>query len=107
MYQYQLNNNPNIGTAQGEPPPWFTLCSDGIYRPSTPYVISDTIEPTINHADGNVYDSWSQFKKAAQENGCNALRPNEPIQRQKREHKIDEKAFEMGFKNAIDKTFGV
>ena len=107
MYRYQLNNNPNIGIEQGDPPPWFSLCRDGVYRPQVPAVHSDAIEPTENYADGKIYDSWSQFKKAADDNGCIARKPGEGIEKVTRKHTIDEKAFETGFKDAIDKTFGV
>lgn len=35
-----------------------------------PMVIKDTIEPTVNHADGRRYDSKRAFEKAVRAAGC-------------------------------------
>lgn len=37
---------------------------------SAPNVISDTMEPTLNHADGRHYDSKSNFTRAVKAAGC-------------------------------------
>lgn len=106
MYKIQLQNNPNIFHVE-HIPKFYSLCKDGIYRPSCPVYQSDEIEPTVNHADGKVYDSWSAFKRGAEAKDCMAYKPNEPLPTRKREHKINQKAFDKAFKNAIDQTYGV
>ncbi len=59
------------------------------------HVISDTMNPTRNHADGRVYDSKAKFRSATKAMGCIEIgnerpgKPRQPIKldrRERREH---------------------
>lgn len=46
-------------------------------------IVSDTIEPTLNHADGRVYDSKSKYYEAVRQTDSHIVEPGEsyaPVQ---------------------------
>ncbi len=61
---------------------------------NTVHVISDTMNATINHADGKRYDSKAKFRQATKSSGCievgnETLKPRQPVKLdrgQRREH---------------------
>lgn len=52
---------------------------------AAPYIIDDTMPLTENHADGNWYDSKSEYRKAVRRAGCieigNEKLTQKPLQR--------------------------
>lgn len=57
------------------------------------HVISDTMNPTRNHADGRVYDSKAKFRQATKASGCIEIGnerpagPRQPIKMDKLERR--------------------
>lgn len=62
---------------------------------------ADGMDPILNHADGQIYDSRSRYMQAVKDMGCQVV-GDEKISRKKQEHHFDEKAFDSAFKGACE-----
>lgn len=65
-----------------------------IIMPSAPYVIRDTVDPFLSHADNRVYDSKSQYEKSIKSLGFEII-GNEKIP--EKEFEIDDKKLKASF----------
>ena len=69
----------------------------------TPYVISDTMDPT-EHLDGKLYDSKSRYRKVTKEHGCVEV-GNDPARfRKKLAPRPDRKAIRETIKAASQRV---
>lgn len=61
----------------------FEVIGTNTVSSDSPYVIQDSMDPTLNHCDGEVYDSRSKFYDAAKREGCIEVDKKEMLDRVK------------------------
>ena len=66
-----------------------------------PYIVTDGMDATLNHADGQTYDSRSGYYRAVEAAGCKIV---EPGMDRPTEPKPDDRALEADIKTAIEQV---
>ena len=74
---------------------------------AAPYIRSDGMDATLNHADGQLYDSKSAYERAVKAAGCEIVGNDSAFQGNRTPENTTPEGLENDIKDAIDQLGGL